>query len=194
MLEPFLSSIVCHLLSLSLFSCIFPSSTLSSFLMCILSFLLSPFLLYVSSFIFANLPLFLHRSSSLPFLCSSLCFLQIFFFSRLSLLLFKYFSLLFMNLSLSAFFPKFFRLLLFEGTFTSVLKDKNSKRSHKSRNQGFSYFFCLLMESGSVQIIMRIRIGGAQKHPDQLLLFSFAPLLFMLDLSLSTIHLTFFRF
>jgi hypothetical protein len=30
------------------------------------------------------------------------------------------------------FFVKFFCLLFFEGTFTSVLKDKKSKRSHKT--------------------------------------------------------------
>ncbi len=40
---------------------------------------------------------------------------------------------------------KFFCLLLFEGTFTSF-----SKKLQNSRNQGFSYFLCLLIEgSGS---------------------------------------------
>jgi hypothetical protein len=44
-----------------------------------------------------------------------------------------------------------FGLLLFEGTFTSVFKEKKSSQS--SRNQGYSYFFCLIMEgSGSVQL------------------------------------------
>jgi hypothetical protein len=48
------------------------------------------------------------------------------------------------------FFSKIFNLLLFEGMFTSVVKD--SKKSKNSRNQGFSYFFCLLLEgSRSVQ-------------------------------------------
>jgi hypothetical protein len=40
---------------------------------------------------------------------------------------------------------KFFRLLLFfEGTLTSLFKDKKSKRSQQNgRNQGFSYHFLL---------------------------------------------------
>jgi hypothetical protein len=45
------------------------------------------------------------------------------------------------------FFSKNFCFLLFEGTFTSVFKDKQSQNS---RNQGFSYYFCLMIEgSGS---------------------------------------------
>jgi hypothetical protein len=36
---------------------------------------------------------------------------------------------------------KFFCLLLFEGTFTPFFKDKKSKISHNSRNQGVSYYF-----------------------------------------------------
>ncbi len=51
---------------------------------------------------------------------------------------------------------KFFFLLLFEGTFTSFFKDKKSKKkSQNSRNQGFSYYFCLMIEgtgSGSVPL------------------------------------------
>jgi hypothetical protein len=48
----------------------------------------------------------------------------------------------------------FFCLLLSVGTFTSV---QVIKKSQNSRNQGFSYFFSLLMEgSGSVQIITDI--------------------------------------
>jgi hypothetical protein len=54
---------------------------------------------------------------------------------------------------------KFFRvfcLLIFEGILTSVFINKKSKNS---KNQGFSYFFCLLMEgSGSGILILRIRI------------------------------------
>ncbi len=56
------------------------------------------------------------------------------------------------------FFKKFFCWLLFEGTFTSFFKDEKSKRSHKwknSRNQGFSYYFCLMIEgsgSGSIPL------------------------------------------
>ncbi len=43
---------------------------------------------------------------------------------------------------------KFFCLLLFEDTFTSFFKDKNSKSTvvTKSRNQCFSYYFCLMTE------------------------------------------------
>ncbi len=54
------------------------------------------------------------------------------------------------------FWHYFFCILLFEGTFTSLFKDKKSKRSHKchnSRNQSFSYYFCLMIEwSGSRSI------------------------------------------
>jgi hypothetical protein len=38
----------------------------------------------------------------------------------------------------------FLCFLLFVGTFTSFFKDKMSKRSHNSRNQGFSYYFSVL--------------------------------------------------
>ncbi len=49
---------------------------------------------------------------------------------------------------------KFFCLLLFEATFTSFFKDKKVQRkSHNSRNRGFSYYFCLMIEgSGSGSI------------------------------------------
>ncbi len=41
-------------------------------------------------------------------------------------------------------------LLLFEGTFTSFFKDKSQKESQNSRNQGFSIYFCMMIEgSGS---------------------------------------------
>jgi hypothetical protein len=40
-------------------------------------------------------------------------------------------------------FKKVFFLLLFEGTFTSFSK---IKKSQSSRNQGFSYYFCLGIE------------------------------------------------
>jgi hypothetical protein len=44
----------------------------------------------------------------------------------------------------------FFCRLLFEGTFTSFFKEKKSKRVKNSRNQGFSYYFCMMIEgSGS---------------------------------------------
>jgi hypothetical protein len=56
----------------------------------------------------------------------------------------------------------FFCLLLSDGTFSSVFKDKKSKRSPEaknSRNQGVSYFFCLLRDgSESVQIMIWILI------------------------------------
>jgi hypothetical protein len=41
---------------------------------------------------------------------------------------------------------KFFSLLLFEGTFTLFFKIKGQKKSQNSRNQGFSYYFCLVKE------------------------------------------------
>ncbi len=49
----------------------------------------------------------------------------------------------------------FFCLLLFEAIFTSFFKDKKKswKKSQNSRNQGFSYYFCLMIEgSGSGSI------------------------------------------
>jgi hypothetical protein len=40
---------------------------------------------------------------------------------------------------------KFFCILVFEGTFTQFFKDKKVKKKSKtSRNQGFSYYFCLM--------------------------------------------------
>ncbi len=50
-----------------------------------------------------------------------------------------------------------FRLLLFEGTFTSLFKDKKSQNSKK---HGFSYYYFLMME-GSVQIMI-----NPDKDPD----------------------------
>jgi hypothetical protein len=45
------------------------------------------------------------------------------------------------------FFKKFFYILLFEGTFTAFFK---VKKSQNSRNQGFFYYFCFILEgSGS---------------------------------------------
>ncbi len=46
--------------------------------------------------------------------------------------------------------------VLFKGTFTSFFKDKKSKKSQSSRNQGFSNYFCLMIEgSGSVALTNR---------------------------------------
>jgi hypothetical protein len=59
------------------------------------------------------------------------------------------------------FLKKFLCLLLFKGTFTSLFKDKKSKRSYKTvgRNQGFS----LMIEgSGSIPLTGVIRIRKAQ--------------------------------
>ncbi len=46
----------------------------------------------------------------------------------------------------------FFWSLLFEDTFTSFFKDK-SKKSQNRRNQGFSYYFCLMIEGSGSGII-----------------------------------------
>jgi hypothetical protein len=46
-------------------------------------------------------------------------------------------------------------MVLFEGTFPSFFKDKVKKKSQNCRNQGFSYYFCLLIEgsgSGSIPL------------------------------------------
>ncbi len=60
------------------------------------------------------------------------------------------------------FFVKVFLRIIFEGTFTSFFKDKKSKRS---RNQGFSYYFCLMEEeswagSGSILWLLDPDPGG----------------------------------
>jgi len=38
--------------------------------------------------------------------------------------------------------------LLSQATFTSLFKDKKSKKSQNSRNQGFPYYYCLIMDLG----------------------------------------------
>jgi hypothetical protein len=49
------------------------------------------------------------------------------------------------------FFPKFFCLFLFEGTFTPFSKIKKSKKNR--RHQCFSYYFCLMLKgSGSIPL------------------------------------------
>jgi hypothetical protein len=48
------------------------------------------------------------------------------------------------------FLRNFFCLLRFEATFTSFFEDKKSNESQNNRNQGFSYYFCMMIEgSGS---------------------------------------------
>jgi hypothetical protein len=63
------------------------------------------------------------------------------------------------------FLMKFFCLLLFEGTFTSFFKDKkNQQKSQNSRNQGFSYYFCLMIEgSGSIPLTSGYGSGRPKK-------------------------------
>ncbi len=56
---------------------------------------------------------------------------------------------------------KFFRLFLFEGTFTSFFFDKKSKRSHKT--VGIKFFSLLFLLDDR-----RIRIQEAQKHMDRI--------------------------
>ncbi len=63
---------------------------------------------------------------------------------------------------------KFFCLLLFEGTFTSFVKDKKSNRSHKSEvtEVSFSYYFCLVIEgSGSGSIPLTNGSGSGSRRP-----------------------------
>ncbi len=56
-------------------------------------------------------------------------------------------------------FQSFFVFLLIEGTFTSVFKEKSQKDIKNNRNQGFTYYFCLLM-GGSVQIMTALNPEG----------------------------------
>jgi hypothetical protein len=48
--------------------------------------------------------------------------------------------------SMTNFLTQFFCLLLFKATFTSFFKDKKSKESQNIRTQGFSYYFCMMIE------------------------------------------------
>ncbi len=59
---------------------------------------------------------------------------------------------------------KFFWLLLFEGTLTSFSNLKSHKKSQRSRSQGFSYYFCLVIE-GSGSIPMTIGSGSGSNRP-----------------------------
>jgi hypothetical protein len=69
-------------------------------------------------------------------------------------------------------FVKFFCLLLFEGKFTSFLKEQFKKESQNCRNQDFSYYFCLLIEgSGSGSIRYRVPLtngSGSGSRPKNL--------------------------
>jgi hypothetical protein len=56
------------------------------------------------------------------------------------------------------FFNNFFCLLLFDGTLTTSTKMKSHKEVLNSRNQGFSYYFCLM--KGSVQLMTDPDPGG----------------------------------
>ncbi len=70
------------------------------------------------------------------------------------------------------FFKNIFCLSLFKGTFTSFSKIKSQKESRNIRNQGFSYYFCMMIEGfGSrrpkhiqirrIRIRIRIRNSGS---------------------------------
>jgi hypothetical protein len=60
-----------------------------------------------------------------------------------------------------------FCFLLFEGTFTSFFKDKKSKKkSQNNRNQGCSYYFCLMLEgSGAGSIPLTNGSGSGSMMP-----------------------------
>jgi hypothetical protein len=68
---------------------------------------------------------------------------------------------------------KLFCLLLFEGTFTSFLIDKKSKRSHKTVGIKVFLIFLFLLNDRRIRILSRIhtsdwwiRIREAQKQTD----------------------------
>ncbi len=54
----------------------------------------------------------------------------------------------------------FFCLLVFEGTFTSPFTDKSHKKVTK-RNQGFTYYFCLMLEGSGFGAGSVPRINGS---------------------------------
>ncbi len=56
--------------------------------------------------------------------------------------------------------------VLFEGTFTSFLKYKVLKKSQNSRIQGFSYYFCSMIEgSGSGSVSLTNGSGFGSRRP-----------------------------
>jgi hypothetical protein len=60
-------------------------------------------------------------------------------------------------------------LIIFEGKFTSFFKEKVIKKSQNSRNQGFSYYFCLMMEgsgsrSGAGSVLVTNGLLTSQEH------------------------------
>jgi hypothetical protein len=66
------------------------------------------------------------------------------------------------------FLKQFFCILLFEGTFISFIKNK--KKLQNSRNQGFSYYFCLMIEGsgsgvGSGSIPLTDGSGSGSRRP-----------------------------
>jgi hypothetical protein len=84
--------------------------------------------------------------------------------SWIRILLFS--SLTFKMTTKNKFFKKNFCLLLFEGTFTSFFKDKKSKNTQNSRNQSFSYYFCMMTEgSGSESGSTLLTNGSGSGRP-----------------------------
>ncbi len=61
----------------------------------------------------------------------------------------------------------FFCLLLFEleGNFISFFKDKKSQRGLKT-NQGFSYYFCLMIEGYGAGAVHRTNGSGSGRPKD----------------------------
>jgi hypothetical protein len=59
---------------------------------------------------------------------------------------------------------KVFLLIAFEGTFTLFFKDKKSTQN--SRNQGCSYYICLMRVRSGSRAVSGIHISEAQKHVD----------------------------
>ncbi len=56
---------------------------------------------------------------------------------------------------------KNFLLITFEGTFTSFFKEKKvQKKSQNNNNQGFSYFFCLMIEGSESRSIYMTNGSG----------------------------------
>ncbi len=58
-------------------------------------------------------------------------------------------------------FQSLFCLLLFEATFTFFSKSKVIKKSQNGRNQGFSYYLCLMVEGSGTGSIPRTNGPGS---------------------------------
>ncbi len=84
---------------------------------------------------------------------------------RIRILLFSSLNFKMPTKKLPVIFLQFYCLLLSEGTFTSFSKIISQKKSQSSRNQDFSYYFCLVIKgSGSGSILLTNGSGSVSRR------------------------------